>query len=186
MLLKGARQGAIPSPGTGGMSSAEITSTSSDEVVVQLLDAAIGRPVKTWRFTDRQVISIGRLPDRDVEINDPYVSRLHAELRFSAERWTLVSLGQNGIVVQHQQITELAVDSEVTFQLGAKGPRLRFATQAKNDESEASRTLCFDSVEFPEFIVDQSKLLAEVDQIVGDDYFQKLQSQAKSLRAARQ
>lgn len=154
--------------------------------MVQLLDAALGRPVKTWRFAARQVITIGRLPDRDVEINDPYVSRLHAELRFSAGRWTLISLGQNGIVVQHEQISELAIDAEVAFQLGPKGPRLRFVAQQEGDESENGRTLCFDSVEFPEFIVDQSKLLQEVAAIEGDDYFQKLQSQAKSLRAARQ
>ena len=167
------------------MSSANSSGAPSGEVVVQLLDAASGRPVRTWRFADCQLISIGRLPDRDVEINDPYVSRLHAELRFSEGRWTLVSLGQNGIVVDHQQITSVDVVSKLAFQLGAKGPRLRFETRVEEDASESGRTLCFDSAEFPEFVLDQSKLVAEVDQIVGDDYFRKLQAQAKSLRAAR-
>jgi hypothetical protein len=165
------------------MSSRESTSAPSNEVLVQLLDAALGRPVKSWRFHDRTTISIGRSPDCDVEIYDPYVSRLHAELRCQGGRWTLVARGQHGVVVQHQKITELPVESEVSFCLGATGPMLRFALES--EEVLNTRTVCFDDVEPPDFVLDQSKVGLEVSQIVEDDFFLKLQSQAKALRAGR-
>jgi FHA domain len=170
--------------GTGGvgMPPLEISSTPSEEVVVQLLDAALGRTVKSWKFRDRRELSIGRLPERDIEINDPYVSRLHAELHFRDGRWLLISHGLNGVVVRNKQITELAIDSEVTFQLGSAGPVLRFSLE--HQDSECGRTLCFDT-EQPAFVLDESKLQDDVGQIAEGDYFQKLQAEAKTLRARR-
>ncbi len=165
------------------MLSRESFPAPSDEVLVQLLDAALGRPVKSWRFLDRTMITIGRSPDCDVEIYDPYVSRLHAELRCQEGRWSLIARGQHGVVVQHQKVTELPIDSEVSFSLGATGPMLRFALKA--EEMLTTRTVCFEDVEQPDFVLDQSKVGAEVNQIAQDDYFQKLQSQAKALRAGR-
>jgi hypothetical protein len=165
------------------MASRESTPPPSEEVLVQLLDAALGRPVKSWRFHDRVTISIGRSPECDVEIYDPYVSRLHAEIRCQGGRWTLVARGQHGVVVKHQKITELPIESEVIFSLGATGPMLRFAL--KSEDVLNTRTVCFEDVEQPDFVLDQSKVGAEVNQIAQDDYFQKLQSQAKALRAGR-
>src|SRR5262245_34435526 len=165
------------------MASSEISSTPSEDVVVQLLDAALGRPVKSWKFCGQREISIGRLAERDVEINDPYVSRLHAELHFRDGRWLLISRGLNGVVVQNKQITELAIDSEVTFQLGSAGPLLRFCVE--HQDSECGRTLCFDAEQQPVFALDESKLKDDVGQIAEGDYFQKLQAQAKTLRARR-
>jgi pSer/pThr/pTyr-binding forkhead associated (FHA) protein len=165
------------------MSSRESFPAPSDEVLVQLIDAALGRPVKSWRFLDRTTITIGRSPDCDVEIYDPYVSRIHAELRCQSGRWTLLARGQHGVVVHHEKITELPIDSEVSFNLGATGPMLRFALQS--DEVISTPTVCFEDVEQPDFVLDQSKVGAEVNQITQDDYFQKLQSQAKALRAGR-
>jgi FHA domain-containing protein len=153
------------------------------EVVVQLLDAAHGRPVQTWRFVGKQDISIGRFPERDVEISDPYVSRLHAELCFRDGRWVLLSRGRNGVVVNHQPITELAIDGAVAFRLGPSGPSLRFYVAA--EEKSSLHTLCFDTEQIPTFTVDDSRLRQDVGEIAGGDYFQKLQQQAQSLRSRR-
>jgi pSer/pThr/pTyr-binding forkhead associated (FHA) protein len=157
--------------------------TPSEEVVVQLLDAALGRAVKSWKFLGRNEISIGRMPERDIEINDPYVSRLHAELHYCDGHWLLLSRGRNGVVVRNRQVTELPIESEVTFQLGPSGPVLRFSAQ--HQDSELGRTLCFDSEPLSSFALDESKLHTDVGQIADGDYFQKLQAQAKTLRARR-
>jgi hypothetical protein len=166
------------------MSESGSSSAPSEEVVVQLLDAALGRPVKTWRFaTPRQAISIGRLPECDVEISDAYVSRLHAELQCRHGQWFLAARGRSGVVVRNSTITELPVDSEVTFQLGSAGPVLRFAVA--HEDASCGRTLCFDSQPMPAFLLDQAKLESDVGAIAEGDYFRKLQEQARTLRAQR-
>ena len=165
------------------MPSASLPSAPLEEVVVQLHDAALGRVVKTWKFRGRQQISIGRAPEQDIEINDPYVSRLHAELHYRDGKWVLIARGRHGVVVRHQQIAELIIDAEVTFQLGSAGPTLRFAVE--HGDSECGRTLCFEMEPLPAFALDQAKLNQDVDQIAEGDYFQRLQSAAQALRAKR-
>jgi pSer/pThr/pTyr-binding forkhead associated (FHA) protein len=153
------------------------------EVVVQLLDAARGSPVKTWRFVGRVSITIGRADDQDVEISDPYVSRLHAELAWREGTWMLISRGRNGVLVANRPITEVPIQHEVVFQLGSSGPTFRFRSAVEEDNSR--RTLDFDLEPLPDFQLDTSRLRAEVDEIEGGDYFRKLLSQAKTLRHKR-
>src|SRR5262245_23205852 len=95
-------------------------------VTVQLLDPGSGRSMKSWRFVGQSRITIGRSPDQDVEISDPYVSRQHASLILREGQWVLVSQGRNGIVVANQLVLEYPVDVDVNFRLGAEGPTLRF------------------------------------------------------------
>jgi hypothetical protein len=156
---------------------------ASEEVVVQLLDVALGRPVKTWKFAGRDEISIGRLPDCDVEISDAYVSRLHAELKNRDGQWLLFARGRSGVVVRNSPITELAIDSDVTFQLGSVGPVLRFAV--KHEDAACGRTLCFEAESLPAFALDTGKLQDDVGEITDGDYFRKLQARVKQMRAQR-
>src|SRR5688572_1844413 len=79
---------------------------SSQEAHIQLLDAALGHPVKDWQFSGREVISIGRMPESDVEISELRVSRLHAQLHWREGKWILVSCGRHGVIVNNRQITE--------------------------------------------------------------------------------
>jgi len=148
-----------------------------------LLDAAHGRAVKSWRFRGQPEIAIGRMPECDIAIDDPYVSRLHAQLRFSAGQWLLVSRGRNGVVVRNERITEMPLAGEMTFQLGTTGPLLRFCVA--RDESECGRTLSFDADQTPLFALDAAKLNDDVDQIAAGEYFQNLQAKAQALRAGR-
>jgi hypothetical protein len=154
-----------------------------EDVIVQLLDAALGRTVKTWKFAGQPKISIGRQPDCDVEISDAYVSRLHAELQFRSGQWSLLSRGKSGVVVRNSQITELPIDSEVTFQLGSSGPVLRFAVTT--EDAACAHTLVFDAHPLPSFALDETRLRDEVVQIADGDYFLRLQAQARDLRAQR-
>ncbi len=98
----------------------------SPYVALHLLDSSTGRQVRTWQFDGKPLITIGRAPEQHVQIDDPYVSRSHAELRFDRGQWSLVSLGRYGVQVEGQAITEIPVQGQLTFRLGASGPTLRF------------------------------------------------------------
>lgn len=61
---------------------------------------------RTFRL-DRRVSTIGRLPDRDVVLQDGGVSRAHAEIRRSREGYSIVDEGSaNGTSVNGTRITE--------------------------------------------------------------------------------
>jgi hypothetical protein len=158
------------------------------EVTVQLLDAATGRPVQTWRFQAKDLVSIGRAEDRDVVLSDPTVSRNHAELQWSNHRWTLFSRGRNGVVVENQVIAEHPVNNgSVTFRLGTSGPTLRFLSTASGGtgDTESPYTICFDSTEVLPFTLDRKRLSQEVESIAENPYFKTLQDAARKMRQRR-
>ena len=165
------------------MSDPSSRAVGSLEIIVQLLDPAYGTSVKTWRFTNKKLITIGRGDDPDIEISDAYVSRHHASLMLRDGQWVLTSHGRNGVIIENQMITELALRSEMKFRLGASGPWLRFRTTSQDSENPA--TICFDTLPTPIFQLDESKLSEEVGEIIEGDYFQKLQKKAKLLREQR-
>jgi pSer/pThr/pTyr-binding forkhead associated (FHA) protein len=152
-------------------------------VVLHLLDSIAGRPIQSWKFDSKSSLFIGRGPDQDVLISDPYVSRLHAELRLVSGKWSLLAHGKNGVTVKDQQITEYPIDGSVVFRLGAKGPQLRFETVAV-EVNEAMATQSFEQEEGFEFRLDKTSIEREVSHITEGDYFQSLLSKAKALRAS--
>lgn len=159
---------------------------------VHLLDSSLGRPIRTWQFTAKGVITIGRADECDVQISDPYVSRSHAELRAADGGWLLVSLGRHGVQVEGAAISELSINGETTFRLGSFGPSLRFSPVAPPVENPAIRqtdnrmTMMFDSTLMENmFELDQNKLQREVEEIADADYFQQLQRRAQQLRDGR-
>jgi pSer/pThr/pTyr-binding forkhead associated (FHA) protein len=154
-------------------------SAGQGSIAVHLLDANVGGVVKSWKFTDRTKITIGRSDDRDVEVNDAYVSREHAVIVFEDQRWILKSLGRNGVVINNKPVTEFVLDTTVTFRLGSSGPVLRFSPD--EPESANMRTLTFDEpLLFCQ--VDETKVHDDVTKIVESDYFQSLQDKARSMR----
>jgi pSer/pThr/pTyr-binding forkhead associated (FHA) protein len=165
------------------------TSDLSLHVAVQLLDSALGRPMRSWQFDNKAVISIGRAEDRDVQISDPYVSRTHAELRWESRpgcepAWILVSLGRYGVMVEGHMITELPIHKEITFRLGSEGPTLRFNPKAAKNDNRM--TMMFDSTLVEnKFELDRKKIESDVSDIEQADYFKELQRRAKQLRKNR-
>lgn len=154
-------------------------------VAIYLLDSALGRPMRSWQFNDKALITIGRAEDCDVNVSDPYVSRNHAELRFADGQWTLVSLGRYGVMVQGEQITSLVMQGETVFRLGSGGPSLRFEPVAA--KSDNRMTMMFDSTMVENmFELDKRKLEQEVGEIADNSYFQELQKRAQQLRKQRE
>ncbi len=155
-------------------------SLSVGNVEVQLLDPSSGRPIKSWVFNEQAQISIGRLAGQDVEIADPYVSRIHANLTYQEGEWHLISLGTNGILVANQFIKEHVLQSEQSFRLGPEGPTLRFRKAAEHDSN--LKTITFDAAPTMLFELDKRKLQSEVGEIAEGDYFKALQQRAKDMR----
>lgn len=166
------------------MSDPAAPSQLRDEVAVHLLDPASGRPVQSWTFRGQSSIRIGRQPDQDVEISDPYVSRHHARLELRRGQWWLVSLGRHGVVVANQLIGELPVVDDVSFRLGAEGPLVRFQSLA--EENDESATMTFEAPAVAEFRLDQRQLEREVGEITTGVYFQQLQERSRQMRRRRQ
>jgi hypothetical protein len=159
------------------------SANSIGEVTIHLLDPASGRPVKSWEFIGKERITIGRSPEQDVAMSDPYVSRHHAELTRRDGQWYLVSHGRNGVVVANKMVMDHKVGNEISFRLGVEGPLLRFC--AKSEQVEAMATISFDSQSEPMFQLDEIKIQQEVTEIAEGDYFQRLQQRAKQMRLQR-
>jgi hypothetical protein len=162
----------------------ESPATSAPPVAVHLLDPTFERPLKSWRFVQQGVITIGRSDDRDIEISDPYVSRNHAELHYLDNRWVLVAKGRNGVLVHEQAVEQYEAPGDVTFRLGPQGPALRFEISGAAPEN--SHTLCFDTLPVNFFGVDRHKVEREVEEIAEGDYFRTLHDKAAGLRRRRE
>jgi DNA-binding SARP family transcriptional activator len=77
---------------------------------------------------DRGVVTIGRAADRDVVLDDPSVSRRHAEIRQEGQTWRVVDVGSaNGVVVNGVRTGAAALADgdqlrlggvELTFRIG--------------------------------------------------------------------
>ena len=161
----------------------EASPTSESGIVIQLLDPSQGGVLKSWKFQSRDSISIGRSPERDVEVVDAYVSRNHAVLERRSGQWVLIAQGRNGVYVDQRPIQELKVLREVTFRLGASGPLLAFLTTAARDEN--LQTLSLDTLPASLFAVDEVRLEADVGAITEREDFIRLQQHAQSLRGQR-
>ncbi len=153
------------------------------DVSIQLLDPSSGRPINSWTFKEQSEITIGRSPDQDVAISDPYVSRNHANLVHREGGWLLVSCGRNGVVVANQLVKEHVVGRELVFRLGVEGPTLKFCEASK--QVEIGATISFSSDTNAMFQLDEIRLKSEVSEIADGDYFQNLQRMAREMRTQR-
>lgn len=74
--------------------------------------------VRTFRV-EEALINIGRQEDNHLMINDPRVSRHHAQLRFTLNRFVLFDLGSTGgTLVNGEQITQRILVSGDVISLG--------------------------------------------------------------------
>jgi len=102
------------------------TSRLDSRLVRELLQARIPKAAiilrgqKVTRFElDKSVVSLGRALDNDVVIEDPRVSRYHAEIRLVGSRYVLVDLkSTNGSRVNGELITQCALAPGDLISLG--------------------------------------------------------------------
>jgi sigma-B regulation protein RsbU (phosphoserine phosphatase) len=116
---------------------------TSLEVNLLLHDGAVEQrcQMKKSPFT------IGRLPDRDVILTHPYVSREHAQLLREGETFFIVDSGsRHGTFVNGQRITRSEVKPGDNIRFGSlNGPLMQF--EAHDDTSSSIRELLQSAVE---------------------------------------
>jgi serine/threonine-protein kinase len=93
--------------------------------------------VKSWQFSDRPLIKIGRATDNDVILAHPAVSRHHAELRYipdgfnSNGRWSYTNLGVNHTYCRGKKVNNLVLSDRQELRLAHNGPILQFEIEAE-------------------------------------------------------
>jgi predicted component of type VI protein secretion system len=146
--------------------------------VVHLLDSARGHPLQTWRFRNQELITIGRSDGNDVVLTDPHVSRAHATIAYETGKWTIVSIGRHGTLVNDRKVAKAKLSHQTVFRLGGEGPTLRFDTDLI--ESHRSETIDGFDVDMLALLeVDELRKQQEVDQIVGKTLFQELKEHSR-------
>ncbi len=111
-------------PSTFGVDRDSTTATRRREPVV-----AAGRLALDGRQhdLDRAVTTIGRASDRAIVVDDPEVSRRHAEIRRAGDRYVLADNGStNGTRVNGEVVTQ--VELQDGDEIGVGSAVLRFAT----------------------------------------------------------
>jgi serine/threonine protein kinase, bacterial len=94
-------------------------------LILSLFDASGKKLIKQWQFDQSRHVRIGRDPDNQVVVDDPLVSRFHAELT-AGSQWQLTSHGTNGTFINGQKVDRAILVDGNMLQLGAGGPQLRF------------------------------------------------------------
>jgi hypothetical protein len=153
--------------------------------MIQLLDSAQGYPLQSWRFEDRNHVTIGRAEENDVVVADPYVSRAHAYLEHdpASGQWRVISISRQQIVFQGEQRGELALADGMIFRLGQHGCFLRFDQSV--EATDGGKTLSFDPATMPVLALDTQRMQREVGEIVEGEYFQNLRDAVRSRRSQR-
>lgn len=82
-------------------------------------DTTIARAPTAVHAIDQQVVTIGRATDNDVALDDLLVSRHHAVMRRSGDRWELVdSSSANGTYVNGNRITSAVIGPDDVVGIG--------------------------------------------------------------------
>jgi ABC-type multidrug transport system ATPase subunit/pSer/pThr/pTyr-binding forkhead associated (FHA) protein len=94
------------------------TMTGTDDR--RLMDGTtIARPPTVVHTIEQHTVTIGRAPENNVILDDLLVSRRHAELRRSGDRWELRDLGSsNGTYVNGMRITSAVIGPDDVVAIG--------------------------------------------------------------------
>lgn len=105
-------------------------------ITLTLLHPLQSIPVRSWTFTQDDVIRIGRSLKNHVVLYSAVVSRYHVEIRHQDHTWVVVNLGINGTYIDGQPITEVPLVDGQLIHLAMSGPRILLNIQP----SPAERT----------------------------------------------
>lgn len=164
------------------MAENSVPAPAAGKITLFLLDPIKGSPIQTWDFDSRALIRLGRGVDNDVVIQDPQVSRVHAELQFVLDHWELTNRGRNGTLVAGANIESGRIQSETCFRLGADGPSFRFYDSHRTIDQTAT-VLNFRIDLNPTIDIDQEKKARDVEDIVESEYFRQLRQSTSRLKS---
>src|SRR5215467_8967634 len=86
---------------------------------------------QTFTFAPGAAVRIGRSSENDVVINDPTVSRRHAQLSWEQPGWVWQNAGQSPTYLAGQPVAQFAVGQRVDVRLASpQGPALVLTTEA--------------------------------------------------------
>lgn len=157
-----------------------------EEIILDLLDTATGQPLQTWRFSGQERITVGRAPDGDVVVANPYVSRAHAYIALEGGLWTVVALSAQQIVLEGRKVNAGPLYEGAVFRLGSSGCSLRFRRESRHSPpQEANQTLSLDPETHPMLHLDQTQLERDVSAIANGSFFQSLSDNLERLRQYR-
>ena len=162
--------------------------TQESRITLRLLHPTQGHVVHRWSFQSRPTIRIGRADENEVTVEDPSVSRRHAELRYTDGEWELCNLGRNGTTMGGKRVTHVRLKTAETFRLGPTGPLFEFREGGAMltgpeslDATTISKTVDLESA----LVVDEQRRDADLRQIVDSPFFRRLQQDAVRLRQRR-
>ncbi len=115
-------------------------------------------PSQTFAFEPDRTVTIGRASDSAIQLNDPYVSRRHATLRFIQDRWTLTDNGSrqgtliNGTQLAAQQPCVLAHGDQIgifpfMLRVDLGGEKTTLVQSAADDAAGHVRAVAPDELE---------------------------------------
>ncbi|MDR2986660.1 MAG: PrsW family intramembrane metalloprotease [Nocardiopsaceae bacterium] len=86
---------------------------------------------RNFTYNPGTIVRIGRSSDNDIVVNDPTVSRKHAQLSWEASGWVWRNSGQAPTFLAGQPVGQFAVGQQVDINLASpQGPALRLVTAA--------------------------------------------------------
>jgi RsiW-degrading membrane proteinase PrsW (M82 family) len=96
---------------------------------------------RLYSFAPGATVKVGRSSENDVVINDPTVSRRHAQLAFEASGWVWQNAGQAPTFLAGQPVARFGVGQVVDVTLASpQGPVLRLAAVAPQQAAGPQRT----------------------------------------------
>jgi RsiW-degrading membrane proteinase PrsW (M82 family) len=90
---------------------------------------------RIFTFAPGTIVRIGRSSENDIVVNEPTVSRRHAQLSFQASGWVWQNSGQAPTFLAGQPVAQFAVGQQVDVCLASpQGPALHLATAASHGQ----------------------------------------------------
>lgn len=90
---------------------------------------------RSYRFDPTEVVTIGREPGCDVTLDNPWVSREHADLVADGRHWVFRDHSKHGSFADGHRISQLTVAGEQAIVLGGddRGARVRVRVEPPRD-----------------------------------------------------
>src|SRR5260370_36025200 len=88
---------------------------------------------RNYAFSPGATIRIGRSSENDIVVNDPTVSRRHAQLSWEPAGWVWQNAGQSPTFLARHPVAQFAVGQQVEIRLASpQGPALLLSTEARH------------------------------------------------------